>query len=296
MFPELRLTNPGLAHGEDPVFELFESFDENSKINSKITQLKVLDLDKDNNITFKIVSMNDPNRAIMIDKYSGEMFVNNLIDYEKNKWINLSILVNDNGKPVAKHSIVNFYGRINDLNDNPPKFIPLEKSEIKINENNDENYFIVQLKATDLDSDIYGPINYKILNFKDTFYIEPIDGKLYAKASLDREKQSFYNLVVEARDNPYGPISNQLTDTMQIKIIVLDENDNSPRCDQDMYSVEIGQNAEANTVLYHVKGVDGDYGLNSNLTFSLISQNDIDSKSKFNFIEVYSFFYLNFFR
>ncbi|RNA00245.1 cadherin-23 [Brachionus plicatilis] len=288
LFPELRLTNPELAHGEDPVFELFESFDENSKINSKITQLKVLDLDKDNNITFKIVSMNDPNRAIMIDKYSGEMFVNNLIDYEKNKWINLSILVNDNGKPVAKHSIVNFYGRINDLNDNPPKFIPLEKSEIKINENNDENYFIVQLKATDLDSDIYGPINYKILNFKDTFYIEPIDGKLYTKASLDREKQSFYNLVVEARDNPYGPISNQLTDTMQIKIIVLDENDNSPRCDQDMYSVEIGQNAEANTVLYHVKGVDGDYGLNSNLTFSLISQNDIDSKNELFEIEKFS--------
>lgn len=277
----MRQTNSNLIDGEEPVFELFESIDENSKINSKITKLKVQDLDKNNNITFKIVSINDPNRAIMVNKYTGDIYVNNLIDYEKTKWINLSILVNDNGQPSPKHSILNFYAQINDLNDNPPKFIPMESSEIKIEENNYENFFIVQIKAIDLDSDIYGPITYKILNFQENFFIEPTSGRLYTKKSLDREEQSLYNLVIEARDNPYGSTSNQLTDTLHIKIIVLDKNDNNPKCDQDTYSVEVGQNAEKNTFLYQVKGVDTDSGLNSNLSYSMISQNPIDSKSIF---------------
>lgn len=289
MVSDLRPINSNLIDGEEPVFELYESIDENSKINSKITQLKVHDLDKNNNITFKIVSINDPKRAIMIDKYTGEMYINNLIDYEQTKWINLSILVNDNGQPVPKHSILNFYAQINDLNDNPPKFIPMESNEIEIEENNQENFFIVQLKAIELDSDIYGPINYKILNFQEKFFIEPTSGKLYAKKSLDREEQSFYNLVIEARDNPYGSISNQLTDTLHIKIIVLDKNDNNPRCDQDTYSVEIGQNAEKNAFLFQVKGSDNDSGLNSNLSYSLISQNPIDITSIFDCKNKYNF-------
>ncbi|CAF0900840.1 unnamed protein product [Brachionus calyciflorus] len=297
LFPELKQLNSGqlLNENEEPIFEVYESIDENSKIKTRIIQLKAVDKDKDNKITYKIVSMNDPNKGIMIDKYSGEVYVNGLIDYETIKWINLTILANDNGRPIQKHSIINLHCKINDLNDNAPRIVAPNHTEFEFYENNQENYFITQINAIDLDSDLYGPINFKILNSNDEkFEIEPLSGRLYAKKSLDREEKSYYNLVIEARDNPYGLTSNQLTDSINIKINILDQNDNSPKCEQDIYKIEVSQNADIGSFLYQVKGIDYDIGSNSNLTYSLQADNLIDPKNELFQIEKFSGIIKNF--
>jgi len=53
------------------------------------------------------------------------------------------------------------------------------------------------------------------------------NGVLKVLKPLDRESQSFYNLVVQVHDLPQLPAS-RFTSTAQISIILLDVNDNPP--------------------------------------------------------------------
>lgn len=103
----------------------------------------------------------------------GDIYVNGLIDHETTKWINLTILVYDNSIS-SKHSLLNFYCRIIDLNDNQPKFTQLNTTEFRVYENNEINLSIAEFKAIDLDSDEYGTVVYSILSGdKDKFEIDP---------------------------------------------------------------------------------------------------------------------------
>jgi hypothetical protein len=73
-----------------------------------------------------------------------------------------------------------------------------------------------------------------------------------------------------------------LTDSLLIKIKILDVNDNSPYCERDFYSVETVQNIDINTTLLQIKGLDHDIGKNSKLTYSMSLMNDSDNWSKLN--------------
>ena len=106
-----------------------------------------------------------------------------------------------------------------------------------------------------------------------------IQGTLFVKSHIDREEQDTYTLIIQAKDNPNQ--SNQLTDSLLIKIKILDVNDNSPYCEQDFYSIETVQNIEINTTLLQIRGLDRDTGKNSKLTYSLNLMNDSDNLSIF---------------
>lgn len=193
----------------------------------------------------------------------------------------MTILVNDNGLPRQKHSILHFFCKINDLNDNSPKFIQMNTTEFEIYENNPVNFFISQFKAVDIDSGEYGTVNYKLLSGdEEKFEIDSLNGKLYAKSSLDREEQSSYTIVIQARDNPTGSSFNQLTDSLLIKIRILDLNDNKPYCEQNTYSIETVQNVDISTSLLQVKGFDNDIGKNAKLIYSLKSNNLLDGSNE----------------
>lgn len=81
LFPQLKQVNSDktFADNEDPIFEMYENVDENSKLLTKISQLKVVDIDKNDNITFKIMHSTDPNKSILIKKYTGKFYFRNRI-------------------------------------------------------------------------------------------------------------------------------------------------------------------------------------------------------------------------
>lgn len=82
-------------------------------------------------------------------------------------------------------------------------------------------------------------------------------------------------MVIQASDNPstdteenaQGGQAHRLTDSLLVKIRVLDENDNRPECEQDKYFIEIGQNVDVGTILTQVKGIDNDAGRNAQLRY-----------------------------
>jgi hypothetical protein len=58
---------------EQPIYETYDSVEENSKISAKISQVTAIDLDKSRNVTYKIVHTTDKiHSSLSIDKYTGK--------------------------------------------------------------------------------------------------------------------------------------------------------------------------------------------------------------------------------
>jgi hypothetical protein len=160
---------------EEPIFELYENIEENIRINSKVMQLKAFDLDKDRNITYRIIHSSDKSKSLALNQTTGDIYVKNPIDHEETKWINLTILTFDNGLPNRKHSILHLYFKINDVNDNQPKFVQLNTTEFRIYENAPINTVITNFKIDDPDSGLAGSVEYKIISGNgEKFGIDPV--------------------------------------------------------------------------------------------------------------------------
>lgn len=87
MFPNYRLVNANFSSStvdgnnienedEQPIFEVFGKIEENAKLNTRLEQLRAVDLDKESNITYMIVHSSadtaaDGRRMLAIDKFSG---------------------------------------------------------------------------------------------------------------------------------------------------------------------------------------------------------------------------------
>ncbi|KAE9545927.1 hypothetical protein FO519_010861, partial [Halicephalobus sp. NKZ332] len=90
-------------------------------------------------------------------------------------------------------------------------------------------------------------------------------GDLILNFPLDYEDTKEYDLVIRATDsgNP------QLFSSIQIKIKVVDENDNDPVFSQLYYSISVKENSEVDRVLIQVKATDVDSGDNGQVRYSI---------------------------
>jgi hypothetical protein len=158
-------------------------------------------------------------------------------DFELQQWHRLIFYAQDLDpkKPLQTSQILTIH--VLDENDNHPKFLH-SFYHLKINENNQENKFLIQIEAYDPDSGENGRLTYEILT-NDTsfpFYIDENTGMLYCLKSLDREKQDRYDFDVIARDHG-SPIS--LSSKIHVRINVNDINDNKPKFEKDKYEFSI---------------------------------------------------------
>ncbi|KAG8579368.1 hypothetical protein GDO81_010842 [Engystomops pustulosus] len=81
---------------------------------------------------------------------------------------------------------------------------------------------------------------------------------------LDREKQSFYELILTASDGGNPPKSG----TAVIQITVQDVNDNFPTFTQDTYTLRIHENAPKDFLVIHLNATDKDEGSNGQVSYS----------------------------
>ncbi|CAM4601851.1 unnamed protein product [Caretta caretta] len=112
------------------------------------------------------------------------------------------------------------------------------------------------------------------------------DGDKYAELvlekSLDREEQDVHYLILIATDGG-DPVR---SGTAQIRIIVLDANDNAPVFSQPVYKVSVLENVPVGSLLLTVNATDPDEAINSEVTYSLRKMKDkasqifqVDSKT-----------------
>lgn len=102
----------------------------------------------------------------------------------------------------------------------------------------------LSLQATDPDLGPNGQVRYRIVNHPDLFIIHA-NGSIYTRVPLDRERRSYYNLVVEASDGAVDPRRTTLT----LAINVTDIDDNSPVFSQQTYVVNVPENSPVGTLV-----------------------------------------------
>ncbi|XP_067899238.1 uncharacterized protein [Heterodontus francisci] len=92
--------------------------------------------------------------------------------------------------------------------------------------------------------------------------------ELVLQRPLDREQQPTHRLTLTAFDGG----TPRKFGTTQIKIIVLDVNDNAPSCEQNVYQITTAENISPNTLIVKVTAVDMDEGLNGEIIYSFSDQ------------------------
>uniref|UniRef100_A0A9J8BR92 FAT atypical cadherin 4 n=1 Tax=Cyprinus carpio carpio TaxID=630221 RepID=A0A9J8BR92_CYPCA len=90
---------------------------------------------------------------------------------------------------------------------------------------------------------------------------------LQTRKALDRETQSFYNLVITVNDLALPPMS-RFTSTAQVSIILLDVNDCPPTFTSQK-TAYIQENTPVDTLVFRAQASDADSGPNSYVEYSL---------------------------
>ncbi|XP_039692308.1 protocadherin gamma-B7-like [Pteropus medius] len=164
---------------------------------------------------------------------------------------------------------------VEDINDHAPQF---DKDEINLEISESVSPGVGTILDLAKDPDIsmnslskyqLSPNEYFSLVVKDNS-----DGgkypELVLKKTLDRETQSAHYLVLTALDGGVPPRSG----TAQIRILVVDANDNPPVFSQDVYRVSLGEDSPPGTSVLMVSASDKDEGFNAEITYSFFGVDD----------------------
>lgn len=102
------------------------------------------------------------------------------------------------------------------------------------------------------------------------FDIDRSTGSLVVARQLDREQQSEYRLEVRALDTTTS--NNPQSSAVNIKIQIIDQNDNYPHWPNDPIEITIMENSPIGMALYNFTATDLDAGANGNIQYELVQQ------------------------
>ncbi|XP_060109633.1 protocadherin beta-16-like isoform X17 [Heteronotia binoei] len=216
----------------------------------------------------QLVSKNNK-QYFQLDTHSGNLFVNEKIDREAlcgemETCLLLSEIVLQN--PLKIYSIEI---QIKDVNDNSPEFSKKE-FELAVPEHVPASTRFPLESAQDADLGENSIQNYT-LSPNENFQLEIRSARggrkkldLVLEKPLDREKKAQFVLTLIAVD---GGVP-QRTGIVQIKINVLDNNDNFPKFTQSEYVVGLKENSPRGTLVLKVEARDLDLGSNAHVTYS----------------------------
>ncbi|XP_075338187.1 protocadherin alpha-8-like [Odontesthes bonariensis] len=260
-----------VVFGKQAVAELRYSIPEEVKAGTVVGNVaKDLGLDKASlfDRQFRVVS-GSKDVFFEVNSDNGALEVSKKIDREELCHGNgaclteLKILVEN---PLEMHHII---VEITDVNDHSPSFSENEQT-FEIAEQSSPGTRFQLHAARDPDAGI-NAINTYTLMSNDHFDIDMSQSDedkvpfLVLKKSLDREHNKKHLLFVTALDGGKPPRSG----TLNVSIIVLDSNDNRPRFSQDIYQIEIQENASIGTTVTKVNALDPDEGTNGEIEYSL---------------------------
>ncbi|XP_014113404.1 PREDICTED: desmoglein-2 [Pseudopodoces humilis] len=167
--------------------------------------------------------------------------------------------------------------KVVDINDNFPVFSH-EVFVGSVEELSEAGTIVMRINATDADepNNLNSKIAFRIVSQSpsDAFSMDKNTGEVrVAKINLDRETQSSYSLVVEAKDRGGETGGNAATCSLEIKI--LDVNDNLPVVESHTFEGSIEEN-RANVEIMRIKVFDRDEEFSDNwlANFTFVSGNE----------------------
>lgn len=264
------------ANDHDPVIKFsyfpfaaaFATVDENAANGSLVAAVSVVDPDDGLNgeTTVAIKAGNELHHFRMESGQSFDLIrVNGVLDREHINKYNLTVVASDKGTPartVTSFLII----LVNDVNDHEPVFEKSEYSAV-LNELAPVGTFVASITATDEDTGVNALIHYSIVSGNEFrwFNMDSETGLITTRAELDREKSGTIELKISARDG--GP--NPKWAYTQLKVSILDENDEKPTFAQDTANISISEDIAENSPLTTVSAVDHDQGTNGSVIYTL---------------------------
>ncbi|XP_018326726.1 cadherin-related tumor suppressor-like [Agrilus planipennis] len=248
----------------------FATVDENAANGSVVAAVSVRDEDEGLNgeTTVKIVAGNELNHFRLEYSPSFEIVrVNGVLDREEISKYNLTVVATDKGTP-PRTATAFLIIHVNDVNDHEPVFEKSEYSAV-LSELVPPGTYVAGITASDEDTGVNAQIYYNFIsgNENDWFSINSNSGLITTKAPLDREIQGSVELNISARDG--GP--NPKWAYTQLKVTILDENDEAPKFSQKSINVSLSESSPPHTLVAMLTAVDHDQGTNGSVTYSLQS-------------------------
>nr|XP_015831508.2 protocadherin Fat 3a isoform X4 [Nothobranchius furzeri] len=205
-------------------------------------------------------------RTFSIDSNTGWIFTSKELDHETNPSYTFTVVASDLGETLTLSSTTTVTVAVSDINDNPPRFME-SRYICSVHESSPPGEVVAVLNTKDDDSSaVNRHVSYLITggNYRGVFALGLVQGewKMYVKRPLDREEHNRYTINVTASDGLF------ISQTV-VEVTVIDANDNSPICDQAIYTLSIPENLPVNSVLMRVGATDADVGNNAQIHYSL---------------------------
>uniref|UniRef100_A0A8C2GNL9 FAT atypical cadherin 3b n=1 Tax=Cyprinus carpio TaxID=7962 RepID=A0A8C2GNL9_CYPCA len=227
------------------------------------------------NIIYTIVE-GDPSFQFDIGFDSGVISVIYPLDYETTPYYRLTIRSTDTLTGARSEVDVDIV--VVDVNDNGPAFRNVSYTTT-LPENSMIGSSVIQLWATDKDSEKNSVISYQILsdgfNSTDYFHIDSTSGLVLTARLLDYELTPSFSFIVRATDNGSPFQSSEVT----VTVLVSDVNDNPPSFSQPLYEAFVSELAPRGHIVTCVQASDADSSDAESLRYSILSGDE-----KMNFI------------
>ncbi|XP_026214182.1 protocadherin gamma-A12-like [Anabas testudineus] len=164
------------------------------------------------------------NFILSVTSNKVELVLENTLDREKQKEMNLLLTALDGGSPQRSGTVV-IHVTVLDANDNAPVFSQAVY-KASLPENSPPDTIVITVIATDADEGLNGDVTYYFSHVSDydlnLFTIDPKSGEIRVTDVIDFEESSSFEMRVQAKDG-LG-----LTSYCKVIIDVTDVNDNAP--------------------------------------------------------------------
>ncbi|XP_029918451.1 protocadherin alpha-3-like [Myripristis murdjan] len=221
-------------------------------------------------------------RYFEVNQKTGILFVNERIDREELCPDTIKCSLNVEAVLSHPRSLRRIEVNVVDINDNSPYFLE-EIKAIDMHESSypGERYPLPIAHDADIGSNSVKA--YKLSsNEHFTLDVQSSDeqsmsAELVLQKPLDREKQAVIELTLTAIDGGKPARSGSL----QIRVNIMDANDNSPLFSKPLYKVQVVENAKIGTTLLSLSAIDLDEGVNSQLVYSFTEGGRFNPAEKF---------------
>ncbi|KAI9525461.1 hypothetical protein NQZ68_006008 [Dissostichus eleginoides] len=224
------------------------------------------------------ISEGDGSVHFGIDSSSGDIYINQPLDYESAMQYFLMVRAEDVGLGPGVNMSVLVCVMVEDVNDQTPWF-PDKLVMLGLPEDAASGSLAFAFHARDADGTFPNSALRYSLTFdpqlsrssRFPFQINPLTGSLTVTAPLDRETNPSYAFTVTATDQAKRKEERKQT-SVTAQVFLLDVNDNRPVF-VSADTVQVMEDAEVGTLLHHFIAIDGDQGENGVVSFIIIAGN-----------------------
>ncbi|PAA88798.1 hypothetical protein BOX15_Mlig017053g1 [Macrostomum lignano] len=268
------------------------------RLHRPLLKLNATDEDLNERITYSIGKAAGKDVAKSFYISGDKLKQNQSLDYEKirKKVLYIPLVAEDRGGSTVETYVEL---RVTDCNDHYPN-ITVEMIEDKILENDETEKVLARILVVDEDEGNNGTVDcvigvpnkrkFQLTNrITDGQYKTIYKLKKLAHVSFDREATSGGEVRVDIICTDKG--DSPRVGRKEVKIMILDENDNAPRIESKLYTFRIHENSPPNTLVGRVTARDDDIDENARLKFSLHSdgsRNFVIRNQGNNMAEIYS--------